>query len=126
MTQYGEEFPHPHNAYLEWLLDNGIIGFLPLLGFIVLTIIYSVQLFRNGDPYLAAAGGIALSLLLAQLIGGMGAQHFYPRESTLGMWAAILLMFRVLVERKRALSRAPGVISPDRLLLPYRRLPVTR
>ena len=24
---FGEIFPHPHNAYLEQLLDNGLIGF---------------------------------------------------------------------------------------------------
>ena len=24
MEQLGESFPHPHNAYLEQLLDNGV------------------------------------------------------------------------------------------------------
>jgi O-antigen ligase len=126
-VQYpGESFPHPHNAYLEWTLDNGFVGLVPLLCFLIVTIFCSVQLFRDSDPVLSAAGGVALALLLAQLIGGMGSQHFYSRESTLGLWAAILLMFRVHVERKRALSRAPGLGAPVRPSWSYRRLPVTR
>ena len=32
-TEYGELFPHPHNAYLEMLLDNGIVGFALVMPF---------------------------------------------------------------------------------------------
>ena len=30
--QYGsaEAFPHPHNTYLEWLFDNGVVGAIPV------------------------------------------------------------------------------------------------
>jgi O-antigen ligase len=106
MRDYNESFPHPHNVYLEWLLDNGIIGFIPVAAFFGMVIIYSVSLFRDSsDPSYVAVGGCALALVVAQLVAGIGAQHFYPRESTLGMWAAIFLMLRVHVERQRAVSR---------------------
>jgi len=101
----GEAFPHPHNAYLEWLLDNGFLGMVPVALFFGIILVWSAMLFRNTDnPWCAAVGGAAFSLLLAQLLGAIGAQHFYPRESTLGLWAAIFLMLRVHVERRKTLA----------------------
>ena len=103
----GDAFPHPHNMYLELLLDNGVLGAVPVLLFFGLTVVYSARLFRNADPWCSAAGGLALAMVLAQLFAGMGSQHFYPRESALGMWAGMFLMHRVRVER----SRIPGAVS---------------
>jgi hypothetical protein len=41
----------------------------------------------------------------------MSSQTFYPRQSNVGMWCAMFLVFRVVLERKRALalSRRAGV-----------------
>jgi O-antigen ligase len=104
-AQIGEGPAHPHNAYLEWLLDNGAVGMIPVALFFGIILVWSATLFRDADnPWCAAVGGMAFSLLLAQLVGGIGAQHFYPRESTLGLWAAIFLMLRVYVERRKALA----------------------
>jgi O-antigen ligase len=94
-------FPHPHNMYLEVLLDNGIVGAVPIALFWGILIVYSVRLFRNDNRLYAAVGGSALALVLAQVFAGMGAQHYYPRVSTLGTWAAALLMLRVYVEEHR-------------------------
>ena len=100
-------FPHPHNMYLECLLDNGIVGFVPIIAFYLLALITAARLFRDRrNPWDAAVGGIAFSLVFAQLVAGIGSQHFYPMPSTLGMWAAVLLSFRVMVERKQAREMA--------------------
>ena len=106
----GDAFPHPHNMYLQCLLDNGIVGFVPIVLFFAVVIIYSASLFRDADPWCSAAGGVGLSLVLSQLIAGLGSQYFYPTESTLGMWAGMLLVVRVHVERARAGRR----VSPAR------------
>jgi O-antigen ligase len=98
----GEAVAHPHNMYLETLIDNGILGSLPILLFWGAMVIYSGKLFRSDNRLYSAVGGLALSLILAQLLTGIGSQHFYPRESTLGVWAAMFLMLRVYVEEKRA------------------------
>jgi O-antigen ligase len=98
----GTDTSHPHNMYLETLLDNGILGSLPILLFWGAMVIYSGKLFRSDNRLYSAVGGLALSLILAQLLTGIGSQHFYPREGTLGMWAAMFLMLRVYVEEKRA------------------------
>ncbi len=99
---YGEAFSHPHNIHLEWLLDNGIVGFLPVLFFFVIVVLHSARLFRDPNPWCVTVGGMALSLVLAQLIAGIGSQHFYPRESTIGMWAVVFLALRVSCEHSKA------------------------
>lgn len=88
-------FPHPHNAYLEFLLDNGAIGFVLVMPFYVVVLLKSFVLFRdNRYPLFAAAGGMACALLLALLVAAMGSQTFYPREGALGMWATMGLVLR--------------------------------
>lgn len=102
LTQYNETFPHPHNAYLQLLLDNGILGALCILPFYVLMLKNSYSLFRDGrSPEFIAAGGCCLALVLALLVASMGSQTFYPREGALGMWCAIGLMLRVHLQRSR-------------------------
>ncbi|MDH3514697.1 MAG: O-antigen ligase family protein, partial [Gammaproteobacteria bacterium] len=107
-SDYGESFPHPHNAYLQWLLDNGLLGFIPVILFYLLMLSYSMSLFRDSrDKIFVAIGGIALALLLALLAASVGSQSFYPREGAVGMWCAIGLMLRVYVERARQFADAP-------------------
>lgn len=100
-------FPHPHNAYLEWLLDNGWIGMCLTAPFYALVVLYSLVLFRDSShPLFVAAGGLAFSLVFSQLVGGLTGRHWYPDEETVGMWCAIGLMMRVWVERARARNQA--------------------
>jgi O-antigen ligase len=96
-------FGHPHNAYLEILFDDGIIGFLCIMPIYLLVLTRSLSLFLDrDDPVYEAAGGVAVALLLALLIAAMGAQTFYLREGVVGMWAAIAVAMRVWVERERS------------------------
>jgi O-antigen ligase len=104
----GEIFPHPHNAYLELLLDNGLIGFVIVITFYSLMLFNSIRLFLDRDsPSCSAIGGVSTALMLGMLVSGMGSQTFYPREGWDGMWAAMLLGLRVRMERKR-LAAAPA------------------
>jgi len=110
--ELGESFPHPHNAYLELALDNGLVGLSLVLPFYVLVVCWSVKLFTDrSDDLSAAAGGIALALGLALLIAGIGSQTFYPREGSVGMWAALGVMLRVSVEKnKSAIPRTVAAV----------------
>lgn len=91
---------HPHNAYLEVLLDNGLIGFVIIVGFHIVIWVYSVRLFADrGDPLFAAAGGFALALLTGHLVAFMGGQSFYPKAIDVGLWCAMGVMLRLYVTR---------------------------
>ena len=112
-----EEFGHPHNAYLETLLDNGIIGTAMVLALYLTLLFHALRLFLEKRSTMSmAAGGIAAALILALMVAGMASQSFYPIEGTVEMWAAIGLMLAVSVERKRALERAGLVHVPGAAL----------
>ncbi len=104
-VNYREDFPHPHNAYLQWLLDNGWLGAIPVFLFYLIIVKRSISLFRDSrNPLFVTAGGISLALVAALLIGAVGSQTFYPREGSVGMWCGIFLMMRIYVERARILQ----------------------
>jgi O-antigen ligase len=104
---YGELFPHPHNAYLELLLDNGVIGFVIVMSFYVVILFYSIALFLDRQsPSCSAIGGVSAALILGLLMSSMGSQTFYPREGWVCMWCAMMLMLRVRTERRRLAGRA--------------------
>jgi hypothetical protein len=103
--EYRVSFPHPHNAYLEWVLDNGVIGLLLLAPFYVGLVVQAARLFRSrDDPWGAAVGAATLALVVALLVASLGSQTFYPREGTIGMWAFIGLCLRCPSNNQTAIS----------------------
>jgi len=103
IEELGESYGHPHNAYIEQLIDNGIIGLGIVLLFFLAIIRKSFSLLQEKNNSIhVAVGGVALALVLTQLFASMTAQSFYPRQGVVGMWCAIGLMLRVYVEREKA------------------------
>jgi O-antigen ligase len=102
IAQMNENFAHPHNAYLEQLLDNGLIGLLIVAPLLLAILYHAFRDFVQRESALhAAIGGAAVAMLLALLIGAFGGQTFYPREGYVGMWALIGLAMRAAVERSQ-------------------------
>lgn len=98
--ELGEVFGHPHNAYLELLFDNGIIGiflFMPIYGLVFMRA--TQLLVDKTDPYITVVGAIAFSLLGSLFIAGLGAQTFYPREGVVSMWASMGLAMRIYQQK---------------------------
>lgn len=115
-TDGGEAFPHPHNAYLEILLDSGLIGFLVVVPFYVVVLRHGFRLFLDrSDPLYGAVGGVCCALVLALLVAAMGGETFYPREGAVGMWAAMGVMLRVSVERKRSLESGEPLFGSGKI-----------
>lgn len=92
---------HPHNAYLEVLLESGLIGFVVVVGLYMSIWVYSIRLFVDREDSLrSAVGGFTLALLTGHLVAFMGGQSFDPRETDVGLWCAIGLMLRFYVDRE--------------------------
>jgi O-antigen ligase len=107
LKELRESFPHPHNAYLEFLFDNGWIGFILVMPFYLVVMFHSASLLLDSrSTVFVAAGGVCLALMLALLVAAVGSQTFYPREGAVGMWCAFGLMLRVKLERARAEAAA--------------------
>ncbi len=114
MYDFGESFPHPHEAYLEQLLDNGIVGFLIVIPIYLLALRRSYRLLLDrADPLVCAVGCAGFCLVLALFLGSFGSQTFYPREGAIGMWAAIGIMLRVYVQRERAFAFGTPLFDDD-------------
>ena len=108
---------HPHNAYLEVLIDSGLIGFVIIIGLHIVIWVYSARLFVDrGDPLYTAAGGVALALLTGHLVAHMGGQNFYPDRIDMGFWCAIGVMLRVYVARGYLAAKANGTLAAGPLI----------
>ncbi|MBU0719521.1 MAG: O-antigen ligase family protein, partial [Planctomycetes bacterium] len=110
---------HPHNAYLELLVDAGILGFLPAMCLYGGIAVISIRLFRRArDPILVAVGGTSMACVVALMVASLGCQSFFPTQSTLGFWAAWALALRGRKDTCRNQApKAPPLLQPARV--PY-------
>lgn len=111
---YGKSmvFGHPHNAYLEILIDAGIIGAVPIFVFFLIVLNLSRRLVKRTKMTIESLSAIAcLSLVLAQLIASVGAQTFYPRQGVVLMYCAIGLLLAVVARQRECQARKQAAIQ---------------
>ncbi len=93
---------HPHNAYLEVLLDYGAVGLVVTLGmFLGIMRISFSQMRRYADPLVCVIGTIAFTAALDNLVIGISSRALLPRPSAMAMWCAFALSLRVWREERR-------------------------
>ena len=105
------DFPHPHNAYLEFLMDTGVIGALPVFVLFYIVVVRSFRLMKiKTEPVVMCAGVLGFSFVLGQLIASIGAQSFYPRAGVVMMWCAIGLVLRVSDQLNASSNRVTDAV----------------
>lgn len=128
LDEHNEKFGHPHNAYLELLLDSGVVGLALVLSFYAVILGHAIPLFRDSrSPVFAGIGGVTLSLVLGSLVAFLGGESFYPDEGSVGMWCAMGLLLRVSVERARAVGMVEGrrtVVGQEKPGLAHYQIPI--
>ena len=98
---------HPHNMYLEMLLDGGVMGLSVALAACFGLAWISAMLFRRRDQrLLSVVGGMTLAYLAAFMIAGLGSQTMYPRHSTAALVCLAGMSLRGWTEIRR-LRQAP-------------------
>jgi O-antigen ligase len=92
---------HPHNAYLEALLDTGVIGLSLMLVFFWHVWQGFRKLGSNAylSPELRAFFQGATAALLAFLVTGMAGSSLRPTAEATYLWFAIAMMYGVMARR---------------------------
>ncbi|XOV86663.1 MAG: O-antigen ligase family protein [Pseudomonadota bacterium] len=112
-VDYDKPFAHPHNAYLQLFLDNGLLLGFPVLLFHLLVLKYSIQMTRDkSQPIFPLVGSISLAFSLSFLVGSFAQQSFYPFISSVSMWVAIALMLRIRAEQRALVRSEASAATP--------------
>lgn len=108
---------HPHNSYLEIMVDHGIVGLAVVLGLIISTAWMGYRLFCvRDDPLFAIVGGMAFVAIVNVAILGLASSFFYPKESMLSLICPVAVMARLYPARfsvaaRRARARTAAAAS---------------
>jgi O-antigen ligase len=98
---------HPHNAYLEVMLDSGLLGLAVCIAIILAILRVGHTLIRvREDPVTMGAGFLALIAVASICIAGLTNGGFYPRQDTLPNLVAIAAACAVY--RSRPTTGASG------------------
>ncbi|NOT02886.1 MAG: O-antigen ligase family protein [Phycisphaerales bacterium] len=100
---------HPHNSYLEILLDCGALGLiLCLLCMAGLFTVTSSLMRTRGDPLTTTIGAVGFIAVVAELTAGVAGSSFYPGQSSvpyLCIWGTAM---RLRAELTQARKTAPA------------------
>jgi len=107
LLNYDRNPGHPHNAYLEVLLDTGALGFVIVLTFYVALLNIGVRMLRDRKDYLVVfIGAMGTSNVAALLVMGLSGQSFFPESNVVTVWCAAGLALRMWVMRRQVESAA--------------------
>ncbi len=78
---------HPHNAYIQCMLDNGMVGLIIIVGFYVFLMMKSWFLYKRSKSKFARAYGFGFALTMGVfLLQGYTGFRFYPYEESYFVW----------------------------------------
>lgn len=87
--------PHPHNFYVEWLSDTGLLGTLPWLAFVGILIWVGLRHFRNGDRQSLVAG-LYFGTLVLSLFPLAATQSAFSNWPAIVAWNSIAVAVAAL------------------------------
>lgn len=106
---------HPHNAYLELLLDGGLLSAIPVLVMYVGIAWMSFRLcLMKEDRLIRAVGAVGLACVSALFIMALSGQTFFPKENSQMAWCVYGLVLRAKVGPGSTTSRRTGRGSDGR------------
>lgn len=107
---------HPHNAYLQLVLDNGLIGLMIVLLFFGTLIRRSARMVNSEDQHTRLVGGVGVAWLVSFMAAGITAQRFYPNEGSIFVWCVAAMVIRQGFE-SRKVSTERSMTVRERLQL---------
>lgn len=93
---------HPHNAYLRFLLNAGVLGLSTLLMFYFKLLREAVRIFRQneGERYPRLIAGMFLAYVGVELLNGMASGTFFPYQGGVLVWCVTGLFMRSIGGRR--------------------------
>lgn len=91
-SMHDSMFMHPHNAYLEQFLDNGILGSFFILGFFITVGWLALKKLRDNSLVGSiehTIASITLGFIIVQMAHSLTADSFYPKQVHTFMWCSI-------------------------------------
>ncbi|MFH1806110.1 MAG: O-antigen ligase family protein [Pseudomonadota bacterium] len=80
--------PHPHNFYIEWLSDTGLLGTLPFLAFVAVIVFAGLRRIRPGHPQTFLAG-LYIGTLALSLFPLAATQSAFSNWPAIVAWTSI-------------------------------------
>ncbi|MFT5561514.1 MAG: O-antigen ligase [Candidatus Azotimanducaceae bacterium] len=97
---YDKPFAHPHNAYLQLLLDNGLLIGIPVLLLFLSLLKSSLKMMLDKScSEFPLVGSISFAFILSFLVGAIAQQSFYPFIGSVSLWASVGLLLRVTADK---------------------------
>lgn len=87
--------PHPHNFYVEWLSDTGLLGTLPWLVFVGMIVWAGLRHFRNGHSQSLVAG-LYLGTMVLSLFPLAATQSAFSNWPAIMAWNSIAVAVAAL------------------------------
>ena len=116
--EYGFAHPvgHPHNAYLQYALDNGVPALIIVLMFFGLVSLRAFGIFldKSSPPVHQALAGMTLSFAACHAVASMGSQSFYPTQGSVLMWCAFGLFLAAVQYQERSEASSVGAVQKSR------------
>lgn len=114
---------HPHNSYLEVLLDAGVVGLLTCLAVMFgLTRAAWMLLRERNDRLITAVGAVAMIAVVTELSAGIAGSSFYPTQSAvpyLCVWGvAMRLATEKVVQTADSAQRCMAAFSTNQPMVP--------
>ncbi|MFN4163912.1 MAG: O-antigen ligase family protein [Ferrovibrio sp.] len=81
--------PHPHNLYIEWLAETGIIGSLGFLAFLAMLGVLCIRLLRQASGRIV--GALVTGSLMLLLFPLTASQSFFSNWPAMLLWASLSL-----------------------------------
>ena len=87
---------HPHNAYIEWLTEAGVVGLLLFVGMLALFARDAWRYYRLTSGIERLLPTLALGVLVQHFFPLMGMQSFFINWSAYTVWFSLSLIFAAL------------------------------
>lgn len=101
---------HPHNAYLEWFSESGIIGLGLFVGLIAAFMRDAIRGMRRGTAALPAAA--AMATLLVHFFPFMPTQSFFSNWPAQLLWYSLSVVFAVMHAQNPPLPSSAFEVAP--------------